>query len=171
MRVAGYVLRVAICGLWVSGSEMRIASCEIRLVDCEGLTHGAEGIAQTEEFGRRNGECGLRPIGACAYAPVGSQKRQSPWTQVTRLLKNQSFKPYALYPLPSARCFIIPNSHFPLPPSPFRIPTFPLPPSAFPSSLYKPVFWCYFASTLYGGEENTITNIRSRKWSTSKYDF
>ncbi len=35
------------------------------------------------------------------------RKSQSPWSQVTSLLKNQSFKSYVLYPMPSALRFII----------------------------------------------------------------
>jgi hypothetical protein len=66
-----------------------------------------------EEFGIWNAEVG---------------KRQSPWSQVTSLLKKQSSKHYVLYLMPSVLCFIIPHS-------PLRI----------LSSLYKPVFWCYFA--------------------------
>jgi hypothetical protein len=48
-----------------------------------------------------------------------------------------------------------------------------LPPteSRLPPSLYKTVFRCYFAITYHAGEENIIISIRSRKWSTSKYDF
>jgi len=43
--------------------------------------------------------------------------------------------------------------------------------SRLPPSLYKTVFRCYFATIHHAGEENIIINIRSRKWSTSKYDF
>jgi hypothetical protein len=44
-----------------------------------------------------------------------SEKGNAPWNQVTSLLKNQSFKRYALYPMPPALCFMIPNSTFPFP--------------------------------------------------------
>ena len=54
------------------------------------------------ESGRRKSDC-------------GSRKKATQLSPVASLLKEQSFRRYALYPTPSARFFIIPNSAFPLP--------------------------------------------------------
>ena len=43
--------------------------------------------------------------------PGGKSEKASPWSQVTSLLISQSFKRYALHPMPSALCLIIPTSN------------------------------------------------------------
>ena len=75
----------------------------------------------------------------------------------------------------SALCFTIPHSKIHnrnLPPSPFIFPT-----SAFriPTSIFRLFtnhgFGVIFVSFWPGRVVHTITNFRSRKWSTSKYVF
>ena len=104
-------MRVVGCGLWDTGKKGIVGrgqktddrsqildnrrqntgdrGCQIVWTGHEVNSIGSKlkGIEHVEEFGSRNAEVG---------------KRQSPWSQVTSSLKNQSFKRYALYPMSSA---------------------------------------------------------------------
>ena len=90
--------RLGFFGLRVTGYELRAANYGLR--------------AKRAYRRIRNSECGMWKK-RIWNAEVGKRKR--PWSQVTSLLKNQSFKLYLIYPVPHALCFIIPNSALPLP--------------------------------------------------------
>jgi len=60
---------------------------------------------------KKNLECGLRPIGDLgAYDPEGSRKKEKPMEPGNKPIEKSVFKCYALFPMPSDLCFIIPTS-------------------------------------------------------------